>query len=122
MVGSVTISTEGSNKVEDLEALAAWLDQEPELRRLVKPTAAVPDPGQLGVLADGLVVAVGAGGAVSVLAASLKVFFSQPRGAKVRLTVTRHDGTRLELDADRVTRGSVTELAQQMLAAKIPER
>lgn len=122
MVERVAISVEGSVQVEDLESLAAWFDEEPELRGLIKPAGVVPDPGELGALTDALLAALGSGGAVSVLAASLKAFFSQPRGAKVRLTVTREDGTRFELDADRVARRSVPELARQLLSADITER
>ena len=68
-------------------------------------------------MSDVLVAAVGAGGAVSVLAASLKTFFAQPRGAKVRIVVTRADGSRLEVDADRVKADSVAELAARLLGA-----
>ena len=113
----VAISVEGLGRVEDLESLAAWFDQEGELRGLIKPATAVPDAGELGTLAGALYAAVGAGGAVTALAASLKAFLSQPRGAKVRLTVTRTDGTTLELDADRVARRSVPELTRQLQAA-----
>jgi len=122
MVERVAISVEGSDRVEDLEALAAWFAEESELRGLIKAAAAVPDAGELGALPDALLAAVGGGGAVSVLAGSLKAFFSQPRGAKVRLTVTRPDGTRVELDADRVARTSVPELARQLLDADVAER
>ena len=116
------ISADGSGRLRTLEVLAAWFDEESELRGLIKPVAAVPDPGELGAISDTLLAAVGSGGAISVLAASLKAFFSRPRGAKVRLTVTRADGTRLELDADRVGRRSVPELARQLLAADVAER
>jgi hypothetical protein len=115
MMERVAISVEGSDRLEDLEALAAWFDQEPELRGLVKSAAAVPGAGELGALTDVLIAAVSGGGAVSVLAASLKTFFSQPRGAKVHLIVTLADGTRLELDADRVARASVPELTRQLV-------
>lgn len=120
-VKRIAIAADGSRQVEDLEALTAWFDEEPELRGLIKPAAGMPDAGELGTLPDALLAAVGGGGAVSVLAASLKAFFSQPRGPKVHLTVTRGDGTRLELDADRVARGSVPELARQLLAADVVE-
>lgn len=122
MVERVAISAEGPGQAEDLASLAAWFDLIPGLRGLVKPATAVPAAGELGALADALVAAAGSGGAVSVLAASLKAFFSQPRGAKVHLTVTRADGTRLELDADRVARTSVPELARQLLGADATER
>jgi hypothetical protein len=101
----------------DLEALAEWFAAEPELRGSVKTAPVVPGPGELGAVADVLVATLGAGGAVSVLAASLKAFFSQPRGAKVRIVLTRTDGSRIELDADRVKVASVPELTAQLVAA-----
>jgi Effector Associated Constant Component 1 len=51
---------------------------------------------------DALVVALGAGGAGTVLAASVSTWLSQPRRADVRLTITANDGRHLELDARRV--------------------
>ena len=122
MMERVAISAKGPGQAKDLESLVVWLDLEPQLRGLIKPAAAVPAAGELGALADTLVAAVGSGGAVSVLAASLRAFFSQPRGARVRLTVTREDGTKFELDADRVARRSVPELARQLLGTDVTER
>ena len=50
---------------------------------------------------DAIAVAVGAGGAMSVLAQSLTVWLRQPRGLAVRLKVTRPDGVVTELSVDR---------------------
>lgn len=98
-----------------MEALAAWFGDEPELHGLIEQADAAPSGGELGAVPDTLVAAVGSGGAVTALAASLKGFFGQTRGAKVRLVVTRPDGTKVELDADRVKRKSVPELTAQVL-------
>lgn len=111
----VAISLQGADQVEGLEALTAWFDEEPELRGLIARAGTVPDAGELGALSDTLVAALGGGGAISVLAASLKSFFSQPRGASIRLMVTRADGSRVELDADRVSDLSVPELVEKLL-------
>jgi len=116
-VERISIAVDGADDAADLEALGQWLAAEPQLRGLIKTVPATPRPDELGTAADALVMAVGAGGAVSVLAASLKTFFAQPRGAKVRLVVTRADGSRIELDADRLRQSSVAGLAEQVLGA-----
>ena len=96
------LSVEGDEPVEGLADLSDWLHQESELRGLVAYGDAVPKPGELGALSDVLMVAVGSGGTLSVLATSLKVFLAQPRRSDVRIVVTAPDGGRVELDAKRV--------------------
>ena len=117
MVERVEITVQGPERMADLEALVGWFNNEPELRRLVKLAEVVPAPGELGAPSDTLIATVGSGGVLTVLAASLKAFFDQPRGAKVQMAVTRPDGTKFERDADRVKRKSVPELAAQLLNA-----
>jgi hypothetical protein len=99
---SLQLSVEGDEPVEGLADLSDWLRQESELRGLVSYGDAVPKPGELGALSDVLMVAVGSGGTLSVLATSLKVFLAQPRRSDVRIVVTAPDGRRVELDAKRV--------------------
>lgn len=94
----VSLQVEG----EDLADLQDWLRQEPELRGRVAMVAASPNPGELGTLADVLSVAVGGGGALTALAASLKSFLAQPRRSDVRIVVTAPDGRHVEIDAKRV--------------------
>lgn len=62
----------------------------------------VPVAGELGAAVEVLVAAVGSGGAVSVLAASLKAFLAQPRRSDVTIVLTAADGRRVEIDAKRV--------------------
>lgn len=109
----VQLSVEGDKPVEELAELSDWLHRESELRGLVSLGDAVPRPGELGTLSDLLMVAVGSGGTLSVLAASLKVFLAQPRRSDVRIVVTSPDGRRVELDAKRV--GEVEQLLRQVL-------
>ncbi|MFF7634618.1 hypothetical protein ACFZB9_15885 [Kitasatospora sp. NPDC008050] len=103
----------------ELSELSDWLGQESALRGLVAPAPAVPAPGELGALTDALVVAVGGGGAVSVLAASLKAFLTQPRRSDVRLVVSTPDGRRVEVDARRVD--DVEALLRQALGEGEPK-
>jgi hypothetical protein len=114
-MNQIEIAVTGSEQVEDLEALDRWLRDEPELRGLIERAPAIPGHNELGAFSDALVAAVGAGGALSVLASSLKVFFAQPRGERLHLTVTRADGSKAELDADRVRHKSVPQLVQLLL-------
>ncbi|MEZ0115498.1 hypothetical protein ABH920_009537 [Catenulispora sp. EB89] len=98
----IDLSVQGGEPGGELAELADWLAQEDELRGLVKPAPAVPAARELGVSSDVLVAAVGSGGAVSVLAASLKAFLSQPRRSDVTIVLTAPDGRRVEVDAKRV--------------------
>jgi membrane-associated two-gene conflict system component 1 (EACC1) len=98
----IELSVEGGEPVEGLAELADWLAQEDELRGLIKPAPVVPVAGELGTAVEVLVAAVGSGGAVSVLAASLKAFLAQPRRSDVTIVLTSADGRRVEIDAKRV--------------------
>ncbi|GAB2749833.1 effector-associated constant component EACC1 [Kitasatospora kifunensis] len=111
----VWLSVEGEERVEGLAELSDWLRLEPELRGLVSLADAVPGPRELGAVSDVLVVALGAGGTVSVLAASLKAFLSQPRRSDVRIVVSAPDGRQLEVDAKRVE--DVEAVLRQVLGA-----
>src|ERR1700727_2059922 len=68
----ILISLAGGDQVAGLESLGDWLRGEPELAGRVRVSGSAPREGELGALADVLVVAVGSGGTLSVLAASLK--------------------------------------------------
>jgi hypothetical protein len=111
---NVQLSVEGDEPAEGLAELSDWLRLEDELRGLVSSGRAVPQPGELGALSDVLIVAVGSGGALTVLATSLKVFLAQPRRSEVRIVVTAPDGHRTELDAKRV--GHVDQLLREILS------
>ncbi|MGW6738100.1 effector-associated constant component EACC1 [Streptomyces sp. NPDC055013] len=111
----LSLSVEGDDSDQGLAALYQWLGSEPELRGLVKGSG-TPRPGELGSLTDALIVAVGGGGALSVLAASLKAFLALPRRSDVRIVVRgTADGRTVEIDAKRVD--DVEELVRQALNA-----
>lgn len=84
-----------------LDELAEWLGAETRLRGWVTRGSRTPAPDTLGA-DDVLVVAVGSGGALSVLTASLKTFLSLPRRSDIRIVVTSKDGSKVEVDAKRV--------------------
>lgn len=89
----------------DLESLGDWLRGELELAGRVKAAGSPPTRGQLGALTDVLTVALGSGGAITVLAASLKGWLSLPRRSDVRIKIHRPDGGAVEIDAKRVNAG-----------------
>jgi Effector Associated Constant Component 1 len=91
----------------DLESLDDWLRGEPELAGRVKAVGSPPTQGQLGALTEVLTVALGSGGAITVLAASLKGWVSLPRRSDVRIKIHRSDGGTVEIDAKRVNAGDV---------------
>jgi len=74
---------------------------DPELRPAVKKRYAAPAPGELGTIADAIIISVGSGGALTGLASALKAWVQRPRGKHVVLRVSR-GGETAEIDADRV--------------------
>ncbi|WP_406206024.1 hypothetical protein OH807_31995 [Kitasatospora sp. NBC_01560] len=106
---NVQISVTGERTATEAESLADWLRGEPGLTG-VTLTGAAPARGELGSVLDLVTVAVGAGGAVSVLAASLRTWFAQPKRSDIRLKVRRPDGETVELDAKRVRGKDLKEL------------
>ena len=115
------ISLAGDDPAGDLESLDNWLQGEPELAGRVRLSAPVPREGQLGALADVLVAAVSSGGALSVLAASLHAWLSQPRRSDVRICVQGESGRAVEIDADRVDAQQIEVLLRQVLDFGRPE-
>lgn len=91
----------GEGDPEVLHALHQWLRNEPELRGRVRQVDRQPAPGEMGALADVLMVALGSGGAVGVVASSLKVFFAQPRRSDVQITIETSDGRKVSVNAQR---------------------
>jgi hypothetical protein len=75
----------------------------------------MPGEGELGALADVLVIAVGSGGTLSVLAASLRAWVAQPRKSDVRIRVQHDDGETVEIDASRIDGERLDALIRQAL-------
>ena len=96
----------------DLESLSTWLRGEPEFAGRVKFVGPAPRAGELGAPQDALEVALGSGGAISVLALSLKGWLSQPRRADVKLKIQSGDRV-VELDAKHVKDRDVQALVEK---------
>lgn len=88
-----------------LEALFDWLRQEEDLRGRTTRTATPLSPGEMGSLADTLTVAVGGGGALTVLFTSIAVWLRTRRSdIAVEVTVGDHkvrvEGKRVKADTE----------------------
>jgi hypothetical protein len=116
----VRISCVGGDRAADVESLSDWLRGEPELAGRLRVAGPMPGEGELGALADVLVVAVGSGGALSVLATSLKAWLAQPRRSDVRIRVQHDGGETVEIDASRVDGERVDALIRQALGGRLP--
>jgi hypothetical protein len=117
----VRVSLAGGDVAGELESLDDWLQGEPELAGRVKMPTPAPRRGELGALADVLVVAVGSGGTLSVLAASLHAWLSQPRRSDVRVRVQRGEGRVVEIDAHRIAAEQVGALVRDALGSDLSE-
>lgn len=114
----VRISCAGGDRVVGIESLSDWLRGEPELAGRLRVAGPMPGEGELGALADVLVVAVGSGGTLSVLATSLKAWLAQPHGQHVRIRVRREGGETVEIDADRIDAEQADALLRQALGVR----
>jgi hypothetical protein len=114
----VHISCAGGDRAAGIESLSDWLRGEPELAGRVRVAGPAPGEGELGALADVLVVAVGSGGTLSVLATSLRALLAQPHGQHLRIRVRRDGGETVEIDADRIDAGQADALLRQALGVQ----
>jgi hypothetical protein len=84
-------------------ALKAWFDDVPELRGRSTVEVAPTQIGDLGGVSDVLVVALGSGGAVSVIAGALVRWFSiRQRSHPLKLTVT-NGKKKVSIEVDQTT-------------------
>jgi hypothetical protein len=111
----VRISVLNGDRVTELESLDDWLRGEPDLAGRVNRAGLKPGIGELGALADALVVSVGSGGTLSVLALSLNTWLSHARRSHVRIRVEGDSGQVVEIQADHVNAKSVETLVQQVI-------
>jgi hypothetical protein len=85
----------------ELASLREWLGRESELRGRVVTERAPIGPNQMGAVLDTLAVALGSGGAITVLANSVAVWLRHRR-SDVKIEVTAPDGATVSVTADRV--------------------
>ena len=98
---------------EELAALGEWLGNEDELRGRVRTIRGPIGETELGAITELLTVALGAGGAGTVLTSSLKTWLVTRR-TTAKITV-ESAGRSVTLDIQTV--GEVTPLLEQILKA-----
>jgi len=99
---NVSISVVSQQDDGDLADVSAWLEREDEFRGRLKYQQAEARDGELGSLTDALSLALGSGGALTVLAASLKTYFAQLRRPTIRISIEDKHGRRVDIDAENV--------------------
>lgn len=97
----VRLTAEGGAGTDELRSLLSWLTDEDELRGRAALLESPPVPGTLGPVVDGLLVALGPGGAAAALSTAL-VSWIRHRRSEVVVKVTRPDGACVELSGRRV--------------------
>lgn len=96
------IVVRGAGAADLTRDLFAWLIEEPDLRGKARIVERAPLPGALGPVAEALQVALGSGGAVTMLA-TVAVTWLHHRVGKVTVTFTKGKGhPSLEVTAHRV--------------------
>ncbi|MET9225687.1 hypothetical protein [Lentzea sp. NPDC003310] len=98
--------------LEDTSAVATlldWLLREEELRGLVQRSKVAPQPGHMGGLTEFVTVAVGSGGALTVLLSSISGWLRSRRSdVTVEVTIgknkVRVDAKRLKADPDALAK------------------
>lgn len=101
--------TEGADS-EDLYVLRNILAEDSELSGCVDVATRPAKPGEMGSIVDVLEVAVGSGGAVTVLLSSIATWL-RGRGTDVTIRVSASDGTTVEVAAQRVRTMTASELS-----------
>ncbi|TQL90834.1 hypothetical protein FB559_8148 [Actinoallomurus bryophytorum] len=118
---AVRIRVQPDDDVQALESLADWLRGEPDLAGRVRLASSEPREGELGALAEAVVVGVGSGGAISVLAASLKTWLAHPRRSDVRVVLEGPDDRKVEIDVRRAKSADIERLVRTILDGRDPE-
>jgi len=116
----ITVAGHDRASTADLRSLRRWLTDVDELRGRVDLRQPPPASGELGAVADVLMVALGSGGAAGALVSALTSWIRH-RTTDLDLIVTRPDGTTIEvsgrrlraLDASQLS-GAIERLAELM--------
>lgn len=121
MCVNVTVSVLGREAVaaEELRSLFTWLGGREEFRGRVRLVEAAPAPGTLGGWPEVLAVALGEGGAVTVLASAV-MSWVRSRTSDVTLTISRPGGMSVKVTTAGVRgmdQASLRELIKQAVAA-----
>ncbi|MFB6814179.1 hypothetical protein ACFCV8_06505 [Streptomyces sp. NPDC056347] len=94
------LTVSGEDDQVHLRSLRDWLTREDLFRGRLSLQGEAPRPGQMGAAVEVLMVAVGSGGAATVLARSVTTWLTQRR-ADVKVTVQTPGGSRIVVDVKR---------------------
>src|SRR5687767_2089886 len=83
----LTLVTDDDALATRYESLYDWLAGEPDLRPFVALDKRAPAPGEMGSVTDAVMIAVGSGGFLTVLAGALGAWLSQARNRNVRIEI-----------------------------------
>jgi hypothetical protein len=107
---SLTVRLMESADSEDLYVLRNVLAEDPALSGHVDVLTTPAKLGEMGWIADVLEVAVGSGGAVTVLLGSITTWL-RSRGTDATIRVSASDGTTVEVAAQRLRPMSASEVS-----------
>jgi len=113
-------SREARGDGEQARALWEWLVQEAELRGRVRLAEPAPVAGTMGVAHTELLIELGRSGAVLTVLVSAVVTWIRHRNSDVSCTLTRPDGTTVEVEGKRVRKldtGELNEFVAQVARA-----
>ena len=106
----VRATVDGADGEAQLEGLARWLRQEPELRGLVVLQRGAAPGGAMGPLADAVETALGSAGVGAALVSSVLAWLRHRTG-DVRVTLTRTGAeNRIEITASRLRKLDSTQV------------
>ena len=108
------IRLSGQDVPTELVELAEWMSREDEFRGRVEVEQPEVRPGEMGGAAEVLVVALGAQGAGTALAASLSIWIKHRRPS-VDIEVTNSDGRSVKLSVRDFDVADLGELLRQVL-------
>jgi hypothetical protein len=116
---SLIVSTDGGP--DDIRNLRQWLIDENDLRGRVELIEQQPKEGELGGVVDSLAIALGSGGAGTVLAQAL-IAWLRSRTTDLTVRLRGSDGAELTVDAKQVRGMNGPDLAATVhaIAAGLP--
>jgi hypothetical protein len=103
------------DRIQDLPSLYAWLQQDDEFRGRVTAVAGKLRPGDMGGDTDTLMVALGAGGAVTALISAVGGWLAARR---TKLSIEIIDGDRSRrVEIDSANAGAAAKLLREVFEA-----
>jgi citrate lyase alpha subunit len=106
---AITVRVHDPGQDEALRSLSVFLRQDGQLHARVTLVECPPVEGHLGTVIDMLEIAVGSGGAVTVLVTALTVWL-QNRHSDISIEITNAAGAATKLEAKRIKLATAEDL------------